>query len=401
MMLRATRSSTLPDTHTILCAIEQVVGDASRPLALHEPLFAGNEKKYVSSCIDDGWVSSAGSFVDRFERELAAFCGAQYAAVVVNGTAALHMALIASGLQPGEEVLIPSLTFVATANAVMHAGGVPHFVDVEENSLGMCPDSLDQYLKKNIVQKEGYAVNGKTQNRIRALMPVHVFGHPCQVEALARIAHAYGLAFIEDATEALGSQYDGRKVGSRHTSVFSFNGNKIITTGGGGAVVTNDETLYKKIKHLTTTAKQPHPWAFNHDAVAWNYRLPNINAALGCAQLEQMPLFLKAKRALAQRYLDAFAAMEGVHVLKEPTGSKSNYWLNALIAVQADHDWLEHTLQFLHKEGFHCRPVWTPLHQLPMYQEAPRAELPRTESLTKRIINLPSSANLALAANVM
>lgn len=388
--------SSFPKAEDIAAAIKQVAGDAPLPLALHEPLFTGNEKKYVSSCINDGWVSSVGEFVNRFEREFAAACGARHACVVVNGTAGLHMALIASGLQTGEEVLVPSLTFVATANAIMHAGGIPHFVEVEENSLGIDPEALDAYLKTIVVQKEGYAVNGKTGQRIRALMPVHVFGHPCRIEALAAIARNYGLVLVEDATEALGSEYHGKKVGSEHLAVFSFNGNKIITTGGGGAVVTNDEMIYKKIKHLTTVAKQPHAWAFNHDEVAWNYRMPNVNAALGVAQLEQLPKFVAAKRALASAYMDAFKNMKGVRVLAEPKDTKSNYWLVTLVAAHADETWLHGTFASLHAAGLHCRPVWTPLHLLPMYQDMPHADLKRTEHLAKCLISLPSSVKLGL-----
>lgn len=396
-MSRATQSEPAFDARALVEAISSVVGGAKRPVALHEPLFKGNEKTYVASCIDEGWVSSVGSFVDRFERELAQYCGARYACVVVNGTAALHMALTASGLQPGEEVLIPSLTFVATANAVLHAGGVPHFVEVENESLGIDPEALDAYLKKIVVQKEGYAVNRNTQQRIRALMPVHVFGHPCRVDALTRIAESYGLDFIEDATEALGSEYRGGRVGRTNTAVLSFNGNKIVTTGGGGAVLTSDEMLYKKIKHLTTTAKKPHKWEFQHDEMAWNYRLPNINAALGCAQLEQLPGFVKAKRALAARYMQALDHVRGVHVIAEPKETKSNYWLVSVRLEQADQLLLNNTLARLHDAELLCRPVWTPLHLLSMYDDAPRMDLARTEHLAKSIISLPSSVALGLA----
>jgi perosamine synthetase len=395
-MSTATRSSIMPQSAEIIAAINEVIGHAEKPVSLHEPLFSGNEKKYVSSCIDDGWVSSVGAFVDTFEQDLAAFCGAKYACVVVNGTAALQMVLVVSGLKPDEEVLIPSLTFVATANAVVHAGGVPHFVDAEETSLGVDPEALSAYLKKIAVVKNGVTTNSNTGRRIRALMPVHVFGHPFQLDALARIAKEYGLAFIEDATEALGSEYHGRKIGSEHLSVLSFNGNKIITTGGGGAILTNDEATYKKLKHLTTTAKQPHRWAFNHDELAWNYRLPNLNAALGCAQLEQMPTFLAAKRALAEQYIKAFDVINGVHILREPANTKSNYWLVTLKNQKQNPAWLHETLDALHTAKILCRPLWTPLHTLPMYVNAPRADLKCTEALAQSIINLPSSAKLGM-----
>lgn len=381
----------------LIAAIESVVGSARRPLPLHEPLFQGREEEYVGSCIRDGWVSSVGAFVDRFERDLASFCGAKHAVVMVNGTCALHLALVALGVQAGDEVLVPSLTFVATANAVSHAGAVPHFVDSEERSFGIDPEALRAHLKAIATMRDGKTVNKHTGARISALVPVHVFGHPCQTQALKAVADEFGMIFVEDATEALGSTQDGAPVGSQHTAVFSFNGNKIITTGGGGAVVTNDAALHARIKHLSTTAKQPHAWAFSHDEVAWNYRLPNLNAAMGCAQLEQLPRFVQAKRALATRYMAAFADVPGVQVQAEPEGTQSNYWLVALLADKGGQEWLEVSLAQLHAAGLLCRPTWTPLHLLPMYAGAPRAALPVAESLAQRIINLPSSVALGLA----
>jgi len=380
----------------IIAAIESVVGNAARPVSLHEPLFAGNEKAYVSSCIEEGWVSSVGKFVDRFEQELAATCGTKHAVVVVNGTCALHTALVATGVAPGDEVLVPSLTFVATANSVSHAGAIPHFVEVESDSLGIDPEKLRSYLSRIATHKNEKTVNNETGRTISALVPVHVFGHPCQTEELRAIAKEYNLRFIEDATEALGSTQNGKPVGHKGVAVLSFNGNKIITTGGGGAILTDDEALAKKIKHLTTTAKQPHAWAFEHDAVAWNYRLPNLNAALGCAQLEQLPKFVAAKRALAHRYEEAFANLKHVRILKEPAHTKSNYWL---IAAMLDHDdahWRDATLAKLHEAKLLARPIWTPLHMLPIYAHCPRDRLALTESLHRRIINLPSSAILGM-----
>jgi len=380
----------------IIAAIEAVVGDAPRPVNLHEPYFSGNESAYVTSCITEGWVSSVGAFVDRFERDLATACGAKYAVVTVNGTCALHAALVASGVQPGDEVLVPSLTFIATANAVSHAGATPHFVEVEEQSLGIDPISLKKHLEKTAAIKSGNAINKETGRIIRAIVPVHVFGHPCQLEALKSIADAWNLTFIEDATEALGSLSHGKKIGSQNTAIFSFNGNKILTTGGGGAIVTNDEVFAKRLKHLTNTAKQPHKWAFAHDEIGWNYRMPNLNAALGCAQLEQLPKFVAAKRALAARYMQAFANIKGMHILPEPEGTKSNYWLVTLLTDHANESWLNATLQSLHDAKLLCRPVWTPLHQLPIYQHSPRSDLALTENLAQRIISLPSSVKLGL-----
>ena len=380
----------------IIAAIDQVVRDTPRPVSLHEPLFAGNESAYVDSCIKEGWVSTVGAFVDRFEKDIAAYCGAKYAVVVVNGTCALQAALTVSGVVMGDEVLVPSLTFVATANAVVHAGAIPHFVEVEETSLGIDPLALDAYLTRICDIKPDHVLNKQTGRVIRALVPVHVFGHPCQLEALQEVADKYHLKLIEDATEALGSVARGKKIGSHGTATFSFNGNKIMTTGGGGAIVTQDEMTYRLLKHLTTTAKRPHRWSFDHDTVGWNFRMPNLNAALGCAQLEQMPQFVAAKRALAARYRQAFSGMKGVRILPEPDGTQSNYWLVALVAETADEGWLNNTLQALHDAKLLCRPLWTPLHYQPMYQLCPRSDLTRTAQLAQRIINLPSSVKLGL-----
>lgn len=397
MTSSAIRSDAAPDARAIIAAIECVAGDAARPLALHEPCFAGNEQSYVQSCIAQGWVSSAGAFVERFERELAAACGARHAVAAINGTCALHAALVALGVQPEDEVLLPSLTFVATANAVSHAGAVAHFVDVEDASLGIDPEALESYLKRIVTVKNGKTINRETGRILRALVPVHVFGHPCRMPELRRIAADYGLILIEDATEALGSQRADKPVGGSGTGVFSFNGNKIITTGGGGMIVTDDAALAQRLKHLTTTAKHPHAWAFDHDEVGWNYRLPNINAALGVAQLEQLPRFVAAKRALAQRYMQVFADSPGMRILPEPEGTRSNYWLVALVLDKPDAQGLEDMLGQLHAAKLFCRPLWSPLHTLPMYRACPRADLLRTEDLARRIINLPSSAKLGLA----
>lgn len=378
-------------------AVSLVVGGAQRPVALHEPCFRGNENAYVKNCVDTGWVSSVGSYVNDFEQQLALSCNAPHAVVMINGTCALHAALMCLGVESGDEVLIPSLTFVATANAVVHAGGVPHFVDVEETSLGIDPVALRDHLSRTTTTRNGLTLNRETGRVIRALVPVHVFGHPCQLDQLAEIAREWNLALLEDATEALGSTIRGKNVGGRHTAVFSFNGNKIVTTGGGGAVVTQDAALYRRLKHLTTTAKRPHAWEFLHDDVAYNYRMPNLNAALGCAQLEQLPTFLAAKRALAHAYMQSFDGLAGLRVLPTPPETDSNFWLVTLMAEAPPQEWLSDTLAQLHANGLLCRPVWRPLHKLPMYTENPRSDLSRTESLANRIISLPSSVHLGLA----
>ncbi|MEK6747241.1 MAG: LegC family aminotransferase [Pseudomonadota bacterium] len=388
--------STATQYNNIIAAIKKVIGDEPRPVALHEPLFIGNEEKYVASCVTSGWVSSVGEFVDRFERELAEACAAKYAVAVVNGTCALHIALVACGVQPNDEVLVPSLTFVATANSVSHASAIPHFVEVEENSLGICPVKLDAYLQQIAVTKNGFTINKNTGRIIRAIVPVHVFGHPCQLDKLHKIAKKYNLLLIEDATEALGSKIGDKPIGSHGIAVLSFNGNKIITTGGGGAILVQDEALYKKLKHLTTTAKKPHPFSFEHDEIAWNYRLPNLNAALGCAQLEQLPRFLAAKRALAKRYIEELAGITGINILPEPKNTQSNYWLVTMLYSNTNETWRDEILSALHQEKILCRPTWTPLHQLPMYKNNPRADLQLTENLHKQIISLPSSVKLGL-----
>ncbi len=387
-------TSTAIPSDAIIRAINDVVADSPRPVHLHEPYFAGNEAAYVKSCIDDGWVSSVGAFVDRFERDLAAFCGAKFAAVMVNGTCAIHAALETLAIAEGDEVLIPSLTFVATANAVVHACATPHFVEVEPTSLGIDPVALENYLQRIATKKDGKTINKQTGRTIAALMPVHVFGHPCQISALHDVAKNWNLHLLEDATEALGSTIGGKPVGSTHTAIFSFNGNKIITTGGGGAVVTNDENFYRRLKHLTTTAKQPHKWAFMHDEVAYNYRLPNLNAALGCAQLEQLPTLVAAKRALAKKYQSAFANIPGATILPEPSSTASNYWLVTLMLANNSEDALNDTLQKLHDQKLLCRPIWQPLHHLPMYKNNPKSDLTLTDALAKQIINLPSSVKL-------
>ena len=289
-------------------AVEIVIGRRNRPVALHEPVFAGNEWDYLKDCLDSTFVSSVGAYVDRFEQMLAELTGAAHAVAVVNGTAALHVCLRLAGVEAGDEVLIPSLTFIATANAVSYCGAVPHLVDSSPVTLGLDAAALADRLGAIAVMKDGHAVNRETGRRLAAVVPMHTFGHPVDLDAIAEVAAAYGIPVVEDAAELLGSTYKGAPVGGRsHLAALSFNGNKIVTTGGGGAILTDDEDVRRHAKHLTTTAKTPHRWAFVHDEIGYNYRLPNLNAALGCAQLEQLPGFLAKKRALAMAYRDAFA----------------------------------------------------------------------------------------------
>lgn len=377
----------------IVEAIQSVVG--SGPVALHEPLFAGNEWSYVKECLDTGWVSSVGKFVDRFEYDLAAFTGAKHAVAVVNGTAALHVALRLAGVQPNDEVLIPALTFVATANAVAYCSATPHFVDSEECTLGLAPQALRGYLQDITEIRNGLCVNRATGRVIRAMVSMHTFGHPVDIEGALSVARDFKLALVEDAAESLGSYYHGQHTGTFGLmGTLSFNGNKTITTGGGGAILTNDSELARHAKHLTTTAKVYHRWDFVHNEIGYNYRLPNINAALGCAQLEQLPDFLKAKREIFERYQNAFANLAQMHIVAEPEGCQSNYWLQALLLDEPVATQRDAILEATNNVGLMTRPVWTLMHRLEPYRVCPKMELPVAESLERRLINIPSSANL-------
>jgi perosamine synthetase len=376
-------------------SIQRALNHPKEFVSLHEPRFSGNESKYVLECIDSTFVSSVGKFVDRLENDLSEYTGAKYVVAVTNGTAALHMALLLAGVESGDEVLVPALSFVATANAVCYCGAKPHFVDSEENTLGIDPVVLRNYLQAITEQRGGMCVNIVTGCVIRAIIPVHIFGHPCDLEGLLEVAKDFNLALIEDAAESLGSTYY-----DQHTGTFgllgtlSFNGNKTITTGGGGAVLTNDFELAKKARHLTTTAKIAHSWDYIHDEVGYNYRMPNINAALGCAQLEQLPEFLVSKRILFERYQEFFRDIENVSLFTEPEGSRSNYWLQTLLLNDSVENQSDSILDATNSAGLMTRPAWRLLHNLTPFQDCPHAPLPIAESLERRIVNLPSSAGL-------
>lgn len=383
------------DQEKALAALRKVLGKEKPYIPLHEPVFCGNEKEYVNECIDTGWVSSAGKFVDRFERDLADYCGVHQVIAVVNGTAALHICLRLAGVKPRDEVLIPALTFVATANAVRYCDAIPHFVDSEERTLGMDPYRLNEYLSSIIELRSGVSMNRFSGRRISAVVPMHTFGHPVDLDPLAEVCARYKIAMVEDAAEAMGTFYKGRHTGNHGMiSAVSFNGNKILTTGGGGAILTNKPELGKMAKHLTTTAKIPHPWAFIHDETGYNYRMPNINAALGCAQLRQLLTFLHNKRCLAEKYRTAFAEVEGINFFEEPENASSNYWLNVLLLEEPSSDMLENFLKLTNDAGIMTRPAWTLMPDLPMYKESPRMELPIARNLVARLVNIPSSANL-------
>ena len=380
----------------VVSTLENILAPEGNFIALHEPVFEGNEWAYLKQCIDTGWVSSVGEFVDKFEIMLAEYTGVKRAVAVVNGTAALHVALLLVGLEKEDEVLVPDLTFVATANAVTYCGAIPHFVDCEERTLGLDVKKLACYLEKIAELHEDGCYNSKSGRRIKAVLPMHTFGHPVDLDPLVELCVRFKLELVEDATESMGSFYKGRHTGSLgRASVLSFNGNKIITTGGGGAILTNDVELGKLAKHLTTTAKMPHKWAFFHDLVGYNYRLPNINAAMGCAQLERLPVFLRKKRALAERYQQVFYELKGLRFFSEPEFARSNYWLNVLLLDEENTGERDSILELSHSRGIMTRPAWTLMHELPMFKDCPRMDLSSAEKLVSRLLNIPSSARLA------
>lgn len=382
-----------PLADEVVAAIRGVAGP--NPAPLHEPSFEGNEWLYLKECLDSTFVSSVGKYVDQFESDLASYTGAKYAISVVNGTAALHIALKLSGVQAGDEVLIPAMTFIATANAVTYCNASPHFVDSEEQTFGIDTLKLREYLLSNTSQHSGQCINEKTGRVIRALVPMHTFGHPSDIEGLLSIAHDFNIILVEDAAESLGSFYHGQHTGTFGLfGTLSFNGNKTITTGGGGAILTNNESLAKHAKHITTTSKIPHPWEFLHDEVGYNYRMPNINAALGCAQLEQLPAKLAAKRYLFGEYHDAFAEIKGVTLFKEPQNCQSNYWLQCLVLDENESENRNLILELTNKAGIMTRPVWMLLNELIPFKGLPSMNLSSAYSLASRIINIPSSPGL-------
>lgn len=357
---------------------------------LHEPTFNDKEIEYVTDCIKTGWVSSVGAYVTKFEENLAEFVGVKRAVAVVNGTAALQIALKVAGVDTENEVLLPSLTFIATANAISYCGAVPHFIDVHEETLGVDPFTLDEYLSEMAELRDGALFNKYTNRRIKALVPMHTFGHAVHMSELVAIAEKYQLELVEDAAESLGTYYKGKHTGSfGKINAMSFNGNKIITTGGGGAILTNDEALANHAKHITTTAKVPHQWEFMHDEIGYNYRMPNLNAALGCAQLEKVQLFIQQKKELATKYEQLVGELENVRLFTQPSFSNSNYWLQTLILGETLNR--DEVLTFLNENGVMSRPIWQPIHELEMYKDCPKMDLKTTNMLKKRIVNIPST----------
>ena len=358
-------------------------------IPLHAPTFDGNEQKYVLETIQSTFVSSVGKFVDEFEQKIEAYTGTAKAVATVNGTAALHAALYMAGVQHGDFVITQALTFVATCNALHHMGAEPIFVDVSPVSLGLCPKAMDEYLNLYAQVTDNGCIHKQTKRPIRAVVPMHTFGHPVELDELIAVCHKWNITLVEDAAESLGSFYKGKHTGTLGDfGAVSFNGNKIITTGGGGMVLCKTAELGARTKHVTTTAKVPHPYEFYHDEAGFNYRMPNLNAALGCAQMEVLDLYLDQKRVLANHYQEFFAESDFQFVV-EPDYAQSNYWLNAVIcpSVDARNDVLKQT----NESSVMTRPIWQLMHRLPMFKEAPRGDLTQSEYIAAHLINLPST----------
>jgi len=379
----------------IVKSIRKVIGKG--PHQLHEPLFSGKEIKYLKNTINQNSVSSAGQYVNKFEKKIKDYTKAKFAIAVVNGTQAIYISLKACGVKKDEEVLVPALTFVGTVNAISYLGAKPHFVDSQIKNFGIDCPKLENYLNKITIFRGGKYLNKLTGKVIKAIIPVHVFGHPCNIQSIIKIAKKFNLMVIEDAAEALGSFYKKKHLGTfGDTGCISFNGNKIITTGGGGMVVTNNKMLAKKIKHLTTTAKIKHKWEYIHDEIGYNFRMPNLNAALGLAQFEKIHIFLRAKRALFKKYFNVFNKMEGVSLYKESNNANSNYWLQTLILNKNDVNLKNKILKESHKKLIYTRPVWRLISELKPYKKNQKMNLSGAKEIYNKTINLPSSQSLVL-----
>lgn len=360
------------------------------PVPLHAPVFFGNEKKYLADCIDSTFVSYVGKYVTQFENQIASFTGAKHAVAMMNGTTALQIALQLAGVESGNEVITQALSFVATANAISHARGIPVFVDVDKDTLGMSPDMLREWLELNsrIDIQTGLCINKKSGNTISAIVPVHTFGHPCRIAEIVKVADEFGIPVVEDAAESLGSYYKGKHTGTfGMLGILSFNGNKTITSGGGGMLITDNEQLASRARHITTTAKVPHPWEFVHDEVGYNYRMTNVNAAIGVAQMEKLETYLENKRETANKYEQYFEDKE-IAFVREPKHSRSNYWLNAI--VLGDRRERDNFLNHSNASGVMTRPVWTLMHKLDMFKEFQHDDLTHSLWLEDRIVCIPS-----------
>ena len=368
----------------------QQVYNTKEFLPLHEPRFIGNEKKYLNDCIDSTFVSSVGKYVDKFEEEFAKKVGSKYAIATVNGTSGLHISLILANVTKEDEVITQPLTFIATCNAISYIGAKSVFIDVDLDTMGLSPKSLKEFLRANCEVINNRCINKTTNKTIKACVPMHTFGHSCRIDEIKEICDEYNIALVEDAAESLGSYYNDKHTGTfGRLGAFSFNGNKIITSGGGGVIVTDDEALAKKAKHLTTTAKIPHKWEYVHDEVGFNYRMPNLNAALLVAQLEQLDTFINSKRDLALKYKEFFKSDEEIDFIAEPSHSKSNYWLQAILIK--DIAKRDEFLDYTNKNGIMTRPIWKLMNELEMFKDCQCASLENSKYLEERVVNITSS----------
>ena len=374
---------------SITAFIRELFMVPNSPIYLHEPKFFGNERNYILTAIDSTFVSSVGEYVNRFEQMMCEITGAKYAIACVNGTAALHMSLILAGVEKNDIVLTQAVSFIATCNAISYIGANPLFIDIDKTTLGLCPKSLENYLSSNTHIKNNICFHKQTNQRVKACVPMHTFGHPAEIDAIKEICDKYYIHLVEDSAESIGSYYKSKHTGTFGLlSAFSFNGNKTVTSGGGGVIVTNNEKLAKLGKHLTTQSKIPHKWEFAHDNIGYNYRMPNINAALACAQLEQLNVYIKSKRETAKKYQSFFSDSE-IKFCAEPPNSTSNYWLNSILLPS--HKEQIDFLQYTNDNGIMTRPIWKTMDKLKMFQNCMKADLPNSNYIEERLVNLPSS----------
>lgn len=390
------------ETSQLLHALRSVCGEAEqkKPVMLHEPtLNDSTTREYVNDCLESGWVSSAGEWVKRFEKRICLITNSPNAVAVTNGTVGLRLGLHVLGVRRDDEVITSPLSFVATANAISHLGAIPHFVDIEKTSLSICPKALEKRLEEIAIRVDNHTVNKKTNRKITAIMPVHIFGRVGNIERIVEIAHKWNIRVLEDAAEALGSWKKEKHCGLiGDAGVISFNGNKIVTTGGGGVLISKDESLIERARYISTTAKKAHPWEYEHTEIGWNDRMPNINAALGCAQLDKLNEILARKRRLHEKYMNEINNFENIELLTDGLEVKSNHWLNA-IRLREDNDEdaekiRSEILEVCNANGYMLRPCWKPMHSFDMYKQCPKGEIKETEKQYKRVINLPSSPHL-------
>ena len=379
--------------NNLISFIRSTFKESEAFIPLHEPRFFGNEKKYLLDAVDSTFVSSVGAYVDKFEDMMCKITGAEYAIALVNGTNALHLSLLLAGVEKEDEVLVQSLTFIATANAISYCNATPNFVDVDKETLGLSPSLLKEYLDEIAEMRDGRCFNKKTGKRISACVPMHTFGFPLYIDELVDLCNEYNIPVVEDAAESLGSYYKGKHTGVFGlVGVFSFNGNKIVTAGGGGCIITNDESIAIKAKHLSTQAKIPHKWEYKHDDIGYNYRMPNLNAALACAQLEKLDLYVENKRELSDLYYEFLKENKLLELLRETNNARANYWLNAV--VLEDKTERDNFLTFTNENGVMTRPIWGLMNKLEMFKDCPHADVSNAEWLEDRVVNITSSVRL-------